>query len=194
MTSQETWNLTHTNTHHIHFAIMHTTCFSNVWKRWTVLLATPLHLVHVQAVQIILPHVTAATAKHKNLQHTKSSVPCYIIITVSTCVTQTETSHFKMNALQSHFIQSTSSQYESHLSIYPARSLAAVMLQWLLLPHSLTWRLIHLGGHSHTHHTHTNTHTPQTHTHNTHHIHPTYTHPNTPYTHTPRPPPHTHTV
>ena len=92
-----------------------------------VLLATPLHLVHVQEVQIVVPRVTAATAEHKNLQHTTFSVPRYIIITVSTCVTQTEASHFQMNALQSHFIQSTSSQHKSHLSIYSTRSLAAVM-------------------------------------------------------------------
>jgi len=118
----------HTHTHHIHFGIIHVTQFSDIRKRWTVLLATPLHLVHVQAVQIIVPHVTAATAKHKNLQHTIFSVPCYTIITVSTCVSQTETTHFQMNALQSHFIHSTSSQYESHLGIYPARSLADVML------------------------------------------------------------------
>jgi hypothetical protein len=60
---------------HTHFCIIHTTSFNDLWKQWTVLLATPLHLVQVKAVQIIVPRVTAATAKHKNLQHTIFSVP-----------------------------------------------------------------------------------------------------------------------
>jgi hypothetical protein len=98
--------------HHIHFCIIHMTCFSDLRKRWTVLLATPLHLVHVQAVQIVVPCVTAATTKHKNLQNTTLSVPATLsLLRPPVRHKQKHASHFQINALQSHFVQSKSSQY-----------------------------------------------------------------------------------
>ena len=81
---------THTNTsHNTHFGIKNVTCFSEV------LLATPLHPLHVQAVQIIVPCVAAATAKHKNLQHTIFSVPATLsLLCPPVCHKQTH-SNFK---------------------------------------------------------------------------------------------------
>jgi hypothetical protein len=114
--------------HHIHFGTKHMPYFSDLSEQRTVLLATPLHLVHVQAVQIVVPCVTAATTKHKNLQHTTFSVPATLSLLHPPVYHTHKQTHPTFKWMPSRVTSFSQHHHDiSHLDIYPARSLAAVM-------------------------------------------------------------------